>query len=292
MSSASSQSLSDLKSLFTNAPPEEQITARLVVLNNEIQELKKPLREAAQLFALKKDELTRLDTRRKYLPGDRKLGKARKLLAAEVAELELNLKSLKERSQFAHTEHDRLLLERRQRELIEESKDSPFIIPDQDPLVALVVAAAICESLQYQYVSGSRYYHWLIDQCSRGADGEVARGDTDNSAGVPEIENQWNDKLDDMRARREYLMTLRISAERTFLELLPRLPADAPFKPKMLRRSDEELEAQLEQRNAAKWQAKQAERRAVGSAEHDHARKEDKIYKPMSTAPKGVNPRL
>jgi regulator of replication initiation timing len=286
-----SQTLADLKHLV---PTESSsIDTKIANLQRELVELKPRLREAMKSLAPLQAEHERLQARKRYLPNDRKLSREANIAKRAWAECKQQHDSVSELYKQVRQRLENLQVERRAAELRAQARDIDFLAPfrpyagdpdapvEGDVLSILTTLSAICESYQYQYVSGNKYYHWLIDQVARrGADGEVRHGDTANSPVVPEIESQWNDKLDAQRAKREYLTVMRMAAENAFRKMLPELPENAPFVPRMLRKTDEELEAQLEARSNQRWQAKQDAQRQVASAEKEHARREDRAYRP------------
>lgn len=278
------QVLADIRTLLPT--DSTKIDEQIRSLSLELNELKPALRALMRAFGPIDVQHSMLQARRKLLPGNRKLAKEARAVAETWADAKLKLDSASEQFTQLKQRIEKLQIERRAAELRVISEDYDFLAPfnleaGDDPLVIATLMSAICESLQYQYISGNRYYHWLIDQVAkRGPNGEVSHGDTENSPGVPEIEDQWNDKLDVMRKKREHLTVLRMAAERAFNKILPELPENAPFIPKMLRKTDEELEQQLTQRNAMRWQEKRQEQAKVADAEHAHARREDKAYKP------------
>ncbi len=246
-------------------------------LQDEVDGHIKDRRKILDRLAEAQAELGKLQRKLKHLPKDRELKAMHKALVIESTDLKDESDDLTKLIDQLQLKLHETVMKKQRAEIEAESREDSqqFIIPDSDPLVRAQILSAIAENLQYQLVSGKKWYRNLINQVTKRQDS----GETlDTDAVNPEISNSKIDQLDALRVKRRYIQVLRLSVERAFYKAMEDLPENAPFRPKLMRRSDEELEAWLESRAAGRRQAAQAQRDEVAAASQRLADAEDGLY--------------
>ena len=217
-----------------------------------------------------KQELRKLRTKREYIGGDDIDADIDALVDAVVSQ-EQEVEQLRE--QYKQQESERLA---------EKAHGYEFTVPDNDPLLGCMMLAAVAQRLQYEFCRSQGPYESLTyrvygpSRNPQNNDGPGGNGSGvgDHSDPNYELNATDVDKHEQMRERREYIQTLRMSVAQHFEAMKEELPEDAPFVPTLYRESDEQLVQKLEQKSAERYQQQQEERRQAAEQMKEFTRSE------------------
>lgn len=250
----------------------KQYNAELSDLNCKIVNLRRERRELQEQVEDQEEHM-------KLFDDDKEVDKLLKKNKGRLKELDNEISFHAGQANDIRRMLDSIITNQYREELEQEAADYRFDIPNDDPVSHCLMLSAIAENLQYQYVSGKSYFHRLIERVhNRIQEDGSDQGYTDEDALNPEINYDDIARLDDMRSKRRYIQILRIAVEREFKHAMEEWPPDVNFTPKLLRRSDAELEAYLDGLKSKRASKRKQQARQITKAEHEIAEQEDRVY--------------
>lgn len=215
----------------------------------------------------------RIETKSRYRQSE-ELDAEMEAAVDAIADAEADLEALQE--QYQEQERERLEQMRAQERerLQEKAQGFTFQVPDDDPVLACTMLAAIAQRLQYDFCRMQGPYEALTAKVyGRGPNGE-GNGEQTGTHSDPSYEFNRSDvdKLDNLRERREYVQTLRFAVAKHFEAMKEKIPEDASFIPQLYSQSDEERYRILEERNAQRFAEQQEARRKAGESMKEFTR--------------------
>lgn len=222
-----------------------------------------------------------LETKVRYRPESDELQAEIEAIVDAIAENDADIEAVLEEKQKHDTQLRKEQVKAERKRHLDEAKNYAFSVPNDDPLLACSMLAAIANQLQYEFVRMQGPYEGLSAKVyTRRAGEEDGPGAVAGTHADPnyEINRSDLDKLDQMRERRDFIMTLRFAVKRDFEAARSELPEDVPFIPQLLRQTDEERFASIEERQRDRWLAQVEERKAAGEVARTFGRQDLQVF--------------
>ncbi len=251
----------------------------------EVDRLESELRDARSKKKDMEKNLRRINTKMHYSGETEELTAEKDAIVDALTEHDEHLAHLGEQYEQAEKDLHRAQVEMERERLASQATGYHFSVPDDDPIVGCQMLSAIADRLQYQFLSSQGYYEYLCGQIygNRAGTDDGTNGPEDHPN--PEIARTDLDRLEEIRAQREYLQTLRFAVETAFNQMAEDIPEDAQYRPQLLRRTDHQVLEDIERRKEKKFEAQREQREAAQATARDFTRSVDlNVYKPGKAA--------
>ena len=253
-------------------------------MNHDIEQLQTALLARHKQLKEAKRDLRSAETKLKYSPDRQDLKDEVDLALDTIGELEVGIGELQEEIVEAERMQRIEAASKLREQAIEESDNLHFAVPDDDPILACQMLAAVAERLQYQYCSMQGYYESLIGKvylARRFGEDGGHYGGTDDPA--PEISRSDIDELDRIEKQRGHILSCRFAVERSFRKAEENIPADSSYRPVLLRKNDEQRAQELADMRERRWQQQREQQKAAKEVATSFHRDVDlTVYRPGS----------
>lgn len=247
-----------------------------------VDQLEDQVRDARATKREQEKELRRLDTKLHYSPNDEESQMKRDALVDTLTETDEQLGELSGQLQQAQQRLHRAQVAAERERLREQADGYHFDVPDDDPVLACEMLAAIADRLQYRFCSSQGYFEYLTGQLygNPGGTDKAMQIGTDDDPN-PEIGRDLIDKHSRLVAERDYIQTLRFAVEEEFKAKAENIPEDSTYKPQLLRRSDQEVFNAIEERRDRRFAEQREANQRTREAAKDFTRSVDmEVYRP------------
>lgn len=255
-------------------------------MKHEVDRLQSELRDARSKKKDMEKNLRRINTKMHYSGETEELTAERDAIVDALTDHDEHLAQLTEQYEQAEKDLHRAQVEMERERLANQATGYHFSVPDDDPIVGCQMLSAIADRLQYQFLSSQGYYEYLCGQIygnRAGTDHEGMASPEDHPN--PEIARTDLDRLEEIRAQREYLQTLRFAVEAEFNKMAENIPEDATYRPQLLRRSDHQVLDDIERRRERRFEQQREQREAAQATARDFTRSVDlNVYQPGKVA--------
>lgn len=233
-------------------------------------------------------QLKRVDTKLHYTPKDEDAKTERGAIVDSLTDTAEQLETLQQQLNEAQTALTQAQITQERERLASEATgyEHEFSLPGDDPIIECQMWSAVADKLQYLFCSTQGYYEALCGRVygnQAGTDQAIGYGTTDDPN--PEIASSDINELERIQTQRDYIQKLRFAVEAKYNKAEAEIPADSTFRPTLLRRSDQEVLRQIEQRREERFARQQEERRAAQEESAGFSRRVDlSVYQPGAAA--------